>query len=122
MMNPSDPFRTRIPMKSARPLLSLALATVAVFGVIHLVAAQTTATPRSEYATIRWDGKDNTHVIRPGGQVEFVESELRKAQKPAHADDRAYYMNLVMNGLSKEGYEFAGMSSDEIVMRRPVGR
>ena len=31
-------------------------------------------------------------------------------------------MNLVMNGLTKEGYEFAGMSSDEIVMRRSLSR
>jgi hypothetical protein len=31
-------------------------------------------------------------------------------------------MNLAMNGLTKEGYEFAGMSTDEIVMQRVVGR
>ena len=42
--------------------------------------------------------------------------------KPGRTDDRAFYMNLVMNGLTKEGYEFAGMSSDEIVMKRPVAR
>jgi len=72
--------------------------------------------------TIRWDGRENTHIVRPGGKVVFVRAELRKAKKPDHADDRAFYMNLTMNGLTKEGHEFAGMSSDEIVMKRAVGR
>ena len=30
--------------------------------------------------------------------------------------------NATMNGLVKEGWEFAGMTSDKIVMRRPLGR
>jgi hypothetical protein len=64
----------------------------------------------------------DTHVIRPGGQVEFIGLELRKIPKPDRTDDRAFYMNLAMNGLTKEGYEFSGMSTDEIVMRRVVGR
>ena len=73
-----------------------------------------------EYATIRWAGKDNTHLIRPGGKVEFIGRELYKFPKPDRADDRSFYMNAAMNGLSKEGYEFAGMTSDDIVMRRPI--
>lgn len=71
-------------------------------------------------ATIRWDGRENTHIIRPGGEVEFVSLEFRKAKKPGRANERAFYMNLVMNGLTKEGYEFAGMTNDEIVMKRIV--
>src|SRR5580658_6212463 len=74
----------------------------------------------SEYATIRWSGRDNTHVIRPSGQVEFVGAQLAKVKKPERVDDRAFYMNIVMNALAKEGYEFAGISSDEIIMKRPV--
>ena len=89
---------------------------------MRLFAAESGVSSRSEYATIRWAGRDNTHIIRPGGQVEFVASELRKAPKPERTDDRAYFMNLVMNGLTKEGWEFAGMSSDEIVMKRSVGK
>lgn len=87
-----------------------------------LVAAEPTSQVRFEYTTIRWAGRENTHIVRPGGQVEFASAELRKAKKPERADDRAFYMNLVMNGLTKEGYEFAGMSNDEIVMKRPVSR
>ncbi len=83
--------------------------------------AQTAATG-SEYATIRWAGRENTHVVRPGGQVEFIGPELRKLSRPDRCDDRAFYLNAAMNGLVKEGWEFAGMSSDEILMRRPLGR
>ena len=52
--------------------------------------------------------------------MEHPRAELRKAEKPDRTDDRAFLLNLVMNGLAKEGYEFAGMSIDEIVMKRPV--
>jgi hypothetical protein len=74
----------------------------------------------AEYATIRWAGRDNTHVIRPSGHVEFVGPQLRKVNKPDRVDDRAFYMNVVMNALAKEGYEFAGISGDEIIMKRGV--
>jgi hypothetical protein len=77
---------------------------------------------RSEYLTIRWAGRDNTHVIRPGGQVEFIGPELRKLPRPDRTDERAFYLNTAMNGLVKEGWEFAGMTPDEIVMRRALGR
>jgi len=43
---------------------------------------------------------------------------LRKAGRPDRADDRAFHMNVAMNGLTKEGYRFVGMTSDEIVMER----
>ncbi len=109
-------------MTHPRLLLLLAAALIAAPGLLRLPAADPGPPSAFEYATIRWDGKDNTHIVRPGGEVEFVSAELRKARKPDRADDRAFYMNLVMNGLTKEGYEFAGMSSDEIVMRRSRSR
>ena len=72
----------------------------------------------TEYITIRWSGPENTHIIRPGGKVEFIGTELRKFKRPGNCDERAFYMNIAMNGLVKEGWEFSGMTSDEIVMRR----
>ena len=81
-------------------------------------AAEEHATRGYEYVTIRWAGRDNTHIIRPGGQVEFIGPELQRAQRPDRSDERSFYMNLAMNGLTKEGYEFAGMTGDEIVMKR----
>jgi hypothetical protein len=71
-----------------------------------------------EYATIRWAGRADGYVIRPSGQVEFVGPQLAKIKKPDRVDDRAFYMNAVMNALAKEGYEFAGISNDEIIMKR----
>ncbi len=71
-----------------------------------------------EYLSIRWDGRDNTHVIRPGGHCESVGDQLRQMDRPRFVDERAFYLNVVMNGLVKEGYEFAGMTDDIIVMRR----
>jgi hypothetical protein len=71
-----------------------------------------------EYVTIRWAGKENTHLVRPGGKVEFIGNELRKLPRPDRTDDRAFYMNAALNGLAKEGYELAATTSDEIIMKR----
>jgi hypothetical protein len=94
-------------MKNTKPILTLTLIALTTFGALWLFAAEAPTPAPYEYATIRWDGRDNTHIIRPGGEVEFVSLEFRKAKKPGRADERAFYMNLVMNGLTKEGYEFA---------------
>lgn len=74
--------------------------------------------PKYEYVTIRWAGRENTHIIRPGGNVEFIGAELRKMPKPKDADDRSFYMNVAMNGLVKDGFELAAMTADDIVMKR----
>ena len=106
-------------MLNKKILFTLVAISVAVFAFVRLFAAELKPVlGKYEYATIRWAGKDNTHIIRPGGEVEFIGHELRKASKPDRADDRAFFMNLAMNGLVKEGYEFAGMNTDEIVMKR----
>ena len=55
-------------------------------------------------------------------QVDIIGGELRKATRPDRTDERAFYMNLAMNGLTKSGYEFAGISNDEIVMKRALTR
>ena len=102
-------------------LLTLVFAVVLCF---YLAPGTRSAEPihqqTSEYATIRWAGRDNSYVIRPNGQVEFVGSQLAKVKKPDRVDDRSFYMNIVMNALAKEGYEFAGISNDDIIMKRAV--
>ena len=99
-----------------------ALGLLGVVVAARLFATEAKQAGAYEYVTIRWAGRENTHIIRPGGLVEFVGMELRKATKPERADDRAFFMNLAMNGLVKEGYEFAGMNTDEIVMRRVLSK
>ena len=109
-------------MKHTKPILTLTLIALTTLGTLWLMAAEAPKPASFEYATIRWDGRDNTHIILPGGKVEFVSGELRKVLKPGRADERAFFMNLVMNGLIKDGFEFAGMTSDEIVMKRTVAK
>ncbi len=98
--------------------MGVAAVVAATACVSALRAADSNRTATLEYVTIRWDGRDNTQIIRPGGRVEFIAAELRRATKPDRTDDRAFYLNLAMNGLAKEGYEFAGMTPDTILMKR----
>jgi hypothetical protein len=107
-------------MKTPRNKLVLATVSIALAALFwpHLTAQVQEAASVTEYATIHWDGSENTHVIRPGGKVEFIGKELRKFKRPGNCDERAFYMNVAMNGLVKEGWEFSGMTTDELVMRR----
>jgi hypothetical protein len=50
--------------------------------------------------------------------VEFVANQLKNFKKPDRTDDRSFYMNIVMNGMAREGWELTAMTSDDIVMRR----
>ena len=101
--------------------LCAALALILLGAVLpRMFAAESPSRATYEYVTIRWAGKENTHIIRPGGNVEFIGGQLRQARKPDKADDRSFYLNVAMNGLTKEGYEFAGISADDIVMKRPL--
>ena len=70
--------------------------------------------------TIHWDGRENTHVIRPNGKVEFLGKVLAAVTRPGRTDERSFYLNMAMNALAKEGYEFAGRTENDIVMRRAM--
>ena len=83
-----------------------------------IFAADTQTQSTYEYVTIRWAGRDNTHVIRSGERVEFIGPELRKVTRPDRVDERSFYLNLAMNGLTKDGFEFAGITPDDIIMKR----
>ncbi len=109
-------------MKPTRSLVVFGLLVLGTIFVFRLLAQEARPSSGYEYVTIRWAGLDNTHIIRPGGKVEFIGSELRKFPKPDRADNRSFYLNAAMNGLSKEGYEFAAISNDDIVMKRPLSR
>ncbi len=97
----------------------LAVATLGLFAR-QLMGAGPGTMQRYEYATIRWSGRENTHLIRSNGKVEMLGSVLNRSTRPDRVDERAYYMNVAMNAVAKEGFEFAGMTPDEIVMRREI--
>ena len=104
--------------------LALTLLVVAILaGQLHKSkAAEEDSFRVSEFATIRWGGRENTQLIGPNGKVEKLRALLEKYPRPDGTDDRAYYMNIAANAAAKEGFEFAGMTSDEIVMKRPLAR
>jgi hypothetical protein len=60
--------------------------------------------------------------MRSNGKVEVLGSVLKAALRPDGVDERTFYMNIAMNAVAKEGYDFAGMTSDEIVMKRAASR
>lgn len=109
-------------MKQTSPILWFGLLVLSVVFAFRLFSAEPKSSSGYEYVTIRWAGVDNTHIIRPGGKVEFVGTELKKLSKPDRADNRSFYLNAAMNGLTKEGYEFAGISNDDIIMKRSLSR
>ncbi len=88
----------------------------------RLKAAESPGYQTFEYATIRWGGRENTHLIRSSGKVEMLGPLLNKVQRPDRTDERSFYMNIAMNAVAKEGYEFVGMTQDEIVMKRALAR
>jgi len=74
--------------------------------------------PIYEYATLRWAGRDDTHVIFPGGRVEVLGANFKGIKRPERTDERAYFMNLAVNALARQGYELVAMTPDDYVFRR----
>ena len=106
-----------------RNLLILILAVIPLGFVIlwpWKALAQNPVFQFEECVTIHWDGRENTHIIRPNGKVEFLGKVLGPVIRPNRTDERAFYLNVAMNALAKEGYEFAGRSENDIVMKRAL--
>jgi hypothetical protein len=104
-----------------KPVLVMAiLGALCVGGLSSVAAVAQDMTSRVEYIDIRWDGTDRMCIVFPDGRVEFVGKELEKVSRPDDANKRAFYMTLAMNKMAAQGYEFVGMISDEIVMKRRV--
>jgi hypothetical protein len=103
-----------------------ALACAIVLGAVLVVAVRSLAAPQgslqtSEYATIEWGGRENTHVIRPSGDRENLAALFpNRAKTQERIDERAVVFNAAMNAPAKEGYEFAGMGGDQVIMKRAV--
>ena len=97
--------------------------------VIVLLAAQWSLQPQpadpvrtSEYATLRWDGPENTHLIRPNGAVEVLGAKFAGVKKPSRVDERSFFMNLAVNALAREGFELVAMTPDDYLFRRSLPR
>jgi len=121
---PTAKSNTPIKTKMKRTLI-LTLSLLALTGLMMLINSRLAAQETGglpEYITLHWDGRENTHLIRPGGIVELLGSKFKGVKKPDRADERSYFMNVAMNTLTTEGYELVAMTPDDYVFRRPVRR
>jgi hypothetical protein len=129
-------------MKKHPLLLSLAVLCALGLAALNVSRAAVEPVPTTfQYATIEWGAAAprspqdaailgeagvpvtaKLHVVRPDGKVEFFDGRLPVGKVPEGCTQRAYFINLVMNSLAKEGYEFAGMLDDQIVMKRAERR
>jgi hypothetical protein len=102
-------------------LLAAAVSGAALY-IAKSAGADSVSFQTTEFVTIRWEGRENSHVIRPSGKIEKLKQVFDRYPRPAGMDERSYYMNVAMNAVAKEGYDLAGVTPDEIVMKRPVAR
>lgn len=104
-------------------LLPVAVAVAGLCAWVVATDAQPKPAPaKYEYATLRWAGPQNTHVIHPSGNVEVLGGQLVGIRKPERADERSFYMNLAANALGREGYELVAMTPDDYLFRRVATR
>ena len=99
-----------------------AFAAVAVMGLARSDGSAQAQAPalHTEFIDIRWDGTSRMCVVYPDGKVDFFYPELKDIPRPDDTDKRAFYLTLKMNRMAQQGYEFVGMISDEIIMKRMV--
>src|SRR5688572_9411665 len=105
-------------MKKPNLILLAVVLSIATLYFLKSWAAEPSTFQVAEFATIRWGGRDNTSLIRPNGKVEKLKQLFEQYRRPDGVDERAYYMAVAMNTVAREGYEFAGMTDDQVVMRR----
>ncbi|HXE29672.1 MAG TPA: hypothetical protein VN656_14225 [Stellaceae bacterium] len=107
-------------MKSSVVAWSALAVALIGFARSDMTAQAQAPAPRTEFIDIRWDGTSRMCVIYPDGKVDFFYPELKDIPRPDDADKRAFYLTLKMNRMAAQGYEFVGMISDEIIMKRTV--
>ena len=101
------------------PLLLLALAlSLGALYAYRLRAADNEPPPATEFTTVRWDGRNDSYVVRPNAKVERLRQLFERYPRPDGIDERIYYLTIAMNALAKEGYEFAGELDGQVVMKR----
>ena len=119
--NEQPPNKTT--MKKLILCVLTATLTLAASQLIKLRADEPSTFQTVKFATIRWDGRENTYLIRPNGKVDKFKQVFEKAPpRPDGIDERTYYMTIAMNAAAKEGFDFAGMTQEQFVMKRPVTR
>lgn len=98
-------------------------ATLVLAGAVSWLRSRAADSPplqKFEYAAIRWDGRDNTHLIRANGKVEFLGPLLSRVKRPDRVDERVFYLTVAVNAAAGEGFEIAAATPDAIFLRRTL--
>lgn len=105
-------------MKRKNLLLAALVLSLGAALIVRLRAEDRPQFQSVQFITLRWQGRENSKVIRQNGKVEPLRVLFERFPRPDGLDERAYYMNIAMNAFATEGYDLAAMSNDEVVMRR----
>jgi hypothetical protein len=100
----------------------VALACLGIVSIRPVSSQSSTRRAAHEYATVWWDGTDNSKLIRPDGTVESLAPLFMPTKRPASTDDRSFYLTLALNTLAKDGWEYAGTLNKDIILKRPAAR
>jgi hypothetical protein len=105
-------------MKRKNLLFLAVVLSIAMLLFARLRADEKSGFQTVQFITLRWQGRDNSKVIRPNGKAEALRPLFEKFPRPDGLDERAYYLNIAINAFAVEGYDVAAMNNDEIIMRR----
>lgn len=109
-------------MKKLVPVLLATVLSLATSFLAQSRATEEQSIQTVEFATIRWDGRENSFVVRPNAKVEKLRPLFERFPRPDGIDERIYYMTVAINAVAKEGFEFAGTLNEHVIMKRPVTR
>jgi hypothetical protein len=109
-----------MPISICRALAALAFFCCVLGPVQSRPAEAANYATTTEYAMIRFDGLRFSQIVWPDGRVEFMDTLAPEATaRPDNLDERIYVLTILMNKLSKQGYEFVELfSQDQVLMKR----
>lgn len=103
-------------MKKSILLLVLVLS-AAGFLLARSRAADSEPIRVERIAVIKWDGRNNSHIIYHDGRIENLQPVFEQFSKPRDCDERYYYLTLGINALTRHGYSFEQLNGDAVVMK-----
>ena len=98
-------------MKKLSLILLLSLFSLAASYILKSRAAEPSTFQISEFATIRWAGRDNTHLILPSGKVEKLKQLFERFPRPeGRIMNGPTYMSIAITLSPNRGLNLLGES------------
>jgi hypothetical protein len=95
----------------------LPLTILAAVWIVSPGKAQEKASPKYEYAILKWDGPDRLYYNMPD-RFELVHIGKKGVKIPSDAQSEEWCLAYGANELAKEGWEPINLDSRRIVLRR----